>query len=189
MPSGTDFIVTMEAQVLVRKKAVAIALALAGTLSLAGSPSWAAEEEGNPAELATALPEASVSLDQGLKASGREGRPISGKYEVEDGALQLSVYTMTGNGQFEEVIVDHKSGAIKKAEKITEADDLKDANEQAQAIAKAKVPLDRAVDSAVKANRGYRAVSVMPTLKADKPVAEVILMKGAEVKKVTENLD
>lgn len=174
---------------LVRRKAVAIALALAGTLSLAGLASWAAEEEGDPAALAKALPEASVSLDQGLKASAREGRPISGKYEVEDGALQLSVYTMKGKNQFQEVIVDHKSGAIKKAEKITEADDLKDANEQAQAMAKTRAPLDKAVASAVKANSGYRAVSVTPTLKANKPVAEITLMKGAEVKKVTENLD
>ncbi len=179
----------MEDRVLVKSKAVAIALVLAGTLSLANLVSWAAEEEGNPAEMAKALPEASVSLDQGLKVSEREGRPISGKYEIEDGALQLSVYAMKGNDQFAEVIVDHKSGAIKKVEKITEADDLKDANEQAQAMAKAKVPLDKAVNSAVKANSGYRAVSVMPTLQANKPVAEVSLMKGTEVKKVTENLE
>jgi hypothetical protein len=33
-----------------------------------------------------------------------------------------------------EVIVDHRSGTIKKAEKITDADDLKNAKEQSQAI-------------------------------------------------------
>ncbi len=169
------------------RSAVAIALMLAGTLSLAGLASWAAEE-GNPAALAKALSEARVPLDKGLKASESEGQPISGKYEVADRALQLSVYTMKGV-QFMEVIVDHKSGAIKKAEKITDADDLKDAKEQSQAMAKAKVSLDKAVDSAVKANGSYRAVSVTPTLIADKPVANVTLMKDVEVKKVTETLD
>lgn len=174
---------------LVRTKTVAIALALAGALSVAGLVSWAEEDEDNPAALAQALPEASVSLDQGLKASEREGRPISGKYEIEDRALQLSVYTMKGNDQFEEVIVDHKSGTVKKAEKITDADDLKEAKEQGRAMAKANVPLAQAVENAVRANGGYRAVSVVPTLKAGEPVAEVTLMRSAAVKKVTEKLD
>ena len=174
---------------LTKIKFVATAIALASAMSLAASASWAAEEGSSPAALAKALPEAKLSLEQGLKASEREGRPISGKYEIEDGALQLSVYTMKGSNDFEEVIVDHKSGAVKKAEKITEGDDLKEAKEQSQAMAKAKVSLEKAVDGAAKANSGYRAVSVTPTLKGGKPVAEVTLMKGAEVKKVTEKLD
>jgi hypothetical protein len=179
----------MEAHVLTKMKSVATAIALAGAVSLAALGSWAAEEGASPAALAKALAEAKLSLEQGLKASEREGRPISGKYEIEDGALQLSVYTMKGSNDFEEVIVDHKSGAVKKAEKITGADDLKEAKEQSQAMAKAKLSLEKAVDGAAKANSGYRAVSVTPTLKAGKPIAEVTLMKGAEVKKVTENLD
>ena len=87
---------------------------------------------------------ASLSLDQGLKASEREGEPISAKYELADGALQLSVYTLKGD-QFSEIIVDHKTGVIKNAEKITDADDLKYAKEQSQAMANAKVSLDKAV--------------------------------------------
>jgi hypothetical protein len=138
--------------------------------------------------LAKALPEASISLDQGLKASEHKGKPISGKYEIEDGALQLSVYTMKGD-QFSEVIVDHKTGAIKKAETITDADDLKNAKEQSQAMAKAKVSLDKAVADVAKVNSGYRAVSVVPTLDAGKPVANITLMKGEDVKKATEKLD
>jgi len=101
--------------------------------------------EDNPGALAKALPEASVSLDRGLKASEREGKPISGKYELEDGALQLSVYTMKGD-QFSEVIVDHKTGAIKKAEKITDPDDLKNAKEQSEAMANAKLSLEQVVE-------------------------------------------
>ena len=86
--------------------------------------------------LAKALAEAAVPLEQGLKASEREGKPISGKYELEDGAIQLSVYIMKGDS-FNEVIVDHKSGAIIKSEPV-EADDLQQAKEQAQALTHAK---------------------------------------------------
>lgn len=164
------------------------ALALAGVLAIAAVPSLADEDESSPAALAKALPQAKVSLERGLKASATSGKPISGKYEIEDGALQLSVYTAKGD-QFTEVIVDHNSGAIKKAEKITESDDLKDAREQSAAMAKAKVPLDQAVARAVKANGGYRAVKAEPMLKGGKPVADVTLMREAAVKKVTEKLD
>jgi hypothetical protein len=127
-------------------------------------------------------------LDQGLKASEREGKPISGKYEIDDGALQLSVYTMKGD-QFTEVIVDHKSGSIKKADPTTDADDLKVAKGQSEAIGKGKVSLSTAVVSAVMANGGYRAVSAMPMLEGGHPVASITLMKGEDVKKVTEKLD
>ena len=169
----------------IMRKDFVVALAVTGILAAVALPSRA---EDNSGALAKALPEASVSLDQGLKASEREGKPISGKFELEDGALQLSVYTMRA-GDFSEVIVDHKTGAIKKAEKITDAEDLKNAKEQSEAMAKAKVDLDKAVEAATKANSGYRAVSAMPTLGAGKPVANVTLIKGEDVKKVTEKLE
>jgi hypothetical protein len=165
-----------------------VGLAMAGFLALAAVSSNAEDSDKNPAALAKALSEARVPLDQGLKAGAREGTPISGKYEIDEGALQLSIYTMKG-GSFSEIIVDHKSGAIKKTEKITDADDLKEAKEQSRAMAKAKVPLDQAVANAVKANGGYRAVSVTPLLKDGAPVADITLMKGAEVKTATEKLN
>src|SRR5881409_2077529 len=76
------------------------------------------------AELAKALKDARIPLERGLTASTKEGKPISAKYEVEDGKLQLSVYTMKGGDKFSEVIVDHKTGKVAKAEPITNADDL-----------------------------------------------------------------
>ena len=39
-------------------------------------------------ELATALKDARISLEQGVSAGAREGKPISAKYEVDDGKLQ-----------------------------------------------------------------------------------------------------
>ena len=166
---------------------LAIGMVAASILATASLPAWAVDDD-NPAALAKALSDASVSLDQGLKASEREGKPISGKYEIENGALQLSIYTMKGN-QFSEVIVDYKTGSIKKAEAITDSDDLKDAKEQSEAMANAKLPLETAVAGAVKANSGYRAVSVMPMRDSGQPVAAINLIKGAEIKKVTEKLD
>ena len=85
--------------------------------------------------------------------------------------------------------IDHKTGVIKKAEQIMDADDLKNAKEQGQAMAKAKVSLEKAVADATKANSGYRAVSAMPTLDAGKPVANITLVKGEDFKKVMKKLD
>ncbi len=140
------------------------------------------------AELAKALKEAKISLQQGVTASVKEGGPISAKYEVEEGKLQLSVYTMKGDN-FSEVIVDHKTGKVAKAEPITKTDDLKAAKAQSEAMAKAKRSLDAAASAAVKENAGFRAVSVMPAMKDAHPVADVTLLKGTEWKTVTEKLD
>lgn len=168
------------------KKSFAIALAFAGICAAATVPARA--EETDMALLAKSLAASKVSLGQGLKASAAQGKPISGKFEIDDGVLQLSIYTAKG-GKFSEVIVDHQSGSIKKAETISGGDDLKAANAQSQAMTKAKVSLETVVRLSVSANPGYRAVSAMPILKAGRPVAEITLMKGTEAKKVSSQLD
>ncbi len=72
--------------------------------------SWAQpHDDKERAELAKALKSVKTPLQQGLKASAKEGTPISAKYEVEHDKLQLSVYTMKSD-KFSEVIVDHKTG-------------------------------------------------------------------------------
>ena len=134
------------------------------------------------------MKDATATLQGGLKASEREGTPISAKFEIEDGKLQLSVYTMKDGG-FTEVVADPKTGAVKEAEKIKGADDLKAATSQKAATAKAKVPLLTATENAVKTNTGSRAVSVYSQLQNDRPVAEVTLLQGTTTKKVTEKLD
>jgi hypothetical protein len=136
----------------------------------------------------TALQAAKVSLESGLGKAQQKGKPISGKFELEDGKLQLSTYTVQ-KGKFSEVIVDHMSGKISKTEEIKEGEDYKDATAQNKAMAKAKKSLRSAVSKAVAANPGYRAVSAMPSLEQGKPVATVILQKEAERKTVSEKLD
>ncbi|HYS10800.1 MAG TPA: hypothetical protein VEP66_18825 [Myxococcales bacterium] len=148
----------------------------------------AAAAEGDAAALAAKLKEAKVSLQQGFSASAKSGNPISGKFEVEDGKLQLSVYTAKGDG-FSEVIVDHKTGKVVKSEPITSGDDLTAAKAQSEAMAKAKTSLSAAVSRAQKANKGYRAVSATPSLKDGRPTADVTLLKGTESKTVSEALE
>ena len=93
--------------------------ALAGIIPVISPWGARAAEESDPAALAAALKDAKVTLQEGLKASEREGTPISAKFEVADGKLQLSVYTAKSGG-FSEVVVDPKTGAIAEAEKITD---------------------------------------------------------------------
>jgi len=45
--------------------------------------------------LMKALQGVKVSLADGLAASEAEGTPISGKFELEEGQLQLSVFAVT----------------------------------------------------------------------------------------------
>ena len=150
---------------------------------------WAQKsDDAEHAELAKALRDAKILLQRGLTASTKEGKPLSAKYEMEHGKLQLSVYTMKGD-KFSEVIVDHKTGKVAKAEPITGGDDLTAAKAQSETMAKAKRSLDAAASEAVKENKGYRVVSVMPALKDGHPVADVTLVKGNEWKTVSEKLD
>jgi hypothetical protein len=161
-------------------------VAAIGFLGAAAVPVWA--EGADEAALAVVMKNASATLQGGLKASEAQGTPISAKFEIEDGKLQLSVYTMKGN-DFMEVVADPNTGAIAKAEKITDAGDLKEAGQQNAAMAKAKVPLVTATETAVKANAGSRAVSIVPELKNGLTMAEVTLLPGTAFKKVTEKLD
>lgn len=161
---------------------------LGTALVLTGYVGVSAAEYGDQAELAKQLAGAPVTLEQGLTASERQGRPISGKFEVENNVFQLSVYTAKG-GEYREVIVDWKTGKIAKSEPLKEADDLKDAKAQSAAMAKAKTTLRAAVEKAVAEYPGFRATAVIPTLEKGKPVATVTLAKGTEFKTEKEKLD
>jgi hypothetical protein len=159
-----------------------IVILAAGVLLSATVTPARAEEDDDPAALARALADAPATLQVGLKASEHAGIPISAKFEIEDGKLQLSVYTLDGS-EFVEVIADPKTGAVIKTEKITESDNLKDASAQNAAIAKATITLLTAADMAVKENAGIRAVSIEPRLQSGHSVAEVTLLQVAAFKK------
>ncbi len=169
----------------IRNTAAALAAALLAIPVRAIAGEQEAKDQG---ALAHAMSDAKVPLQRGVSASVREGVPISAKYEVENGKLQLSVYTMKGGG-FSEVIVDHTTGKVTKAEPITSGEDLEAANGQKQAMAKAKRSLEAATAEATKKNPGYCAVSAMPRIEDGHPFATVSLLKGDDWKTISVPLD
>jgi uncharacterized membrane protein YkoI len=166
-------------------------ISIVGAIALSAigfTNAWAADDAKEQAELATALKTTTVTLQSGLRASASHGKPISAKFEVEDGKLQLSIYTMKDNG-FSEVVVDPKTGKVAKSEAITDKGDLDHAAAQKTAMDQTKMTLLAATDKAHKANAGYRVVSAMPDMKDGKPVVEIALSRGTSFKTVTEKLN
>jgi uncharacterized membrane protein YkoI len=145
------------------------------------------DDEGREA-LIKKLGDAKISLQQGLAAGEQAGQPISGKFEVEDGKLQLSVYTAK-DGKFFEALVNHVNGKVLKVEPITEGDDLAAANSQSTAMAKAKISLKEAVDKAAAQSANARVVSAVPSVKDGRPVVSIALLEGEQSKTVQQPLD
>jgi hypothetical protein len=143
---------------------------------------------GEDVALAAALANVKVTLQDGLKSAEADGKPISAKFEIEEGHPQLSLYTLKGDG-FDEVIVDLKTAAIASTKKITDEDDLKAAATQKSAMSQAKVSLLAATDKAVNRNPESRAISIFPSLEGGKPVAEVSVLHGGNFMKISEKLD
>ena len=143
--------------------------------------------------LGQALKGAWLPLESGLIVSSTQGTPLSAKYEIADGAFQLSVYTVKADASagdaFMEVIVDYSAGTIARVETITDGGDLAAARDQQMTLAAAKRTLETATAAVVKANAGYRAVSVMPAMNNGRPIAEVLLLNGTDWKAVSEPLD
>ena len=170
----------------IRNTAAALSVAL---LALPIEAMAEKDEAKEHDELSRAMSAAKVTLERGVTSAGaKEGTPISAKFEVEDAKLQLSVYTTKGDG-FSEVVVDPGTGKVAKSEPITSGDDLAAAQGQKQAMAKAKRSLAAATADATKKNPGYRAVSAVPQLEEDHPVAKVSLLKGDDWKTVSVRLD
>jgi hypothetical protein len=140
--------------------------------------------------LARALARAGLPLGRGVVLSAPHGTPISAKYALAGGTLQLSVCTLKTDSFsgdiFSNVIVDVRSGAIATVEVITDAGD---AQSQKAAMAGAGRSLEAVTADAVKANAGYRAARAMPSLVRGRPVLEVLLVRGREWKVASEPLD
>jgi hypothetical protein len=157
-------------------------------LSRGGGAQVPAEGASEDMVLAEQLHDAEISLEQGLAATAAEGKPISAKFELENGKLQLSVYVAKPKS-FWEVIVNHKTGKIAKAEAITGGEDLAAATAQGEAMAKARTSLEEALAKAQSMNQAYRVVAVTSALKDDRPIAYITLMKEGYSKTINERLD
>jgi hypothetical protein len=168
------------------------------------------DDEGQEG-LVRGLRTSKINLQQGLTASEQEGQPIAGKFEVERGKVQLSVYTVK-DGKFSELRVDPATGNVANVEPITRPDALATAQSQNAAMAGAKISLKDAVDKAVgeaggipaigedrgmewrewirgRRIAGAHAVGVIPNLKAGHPVASVLLLQGERFTIVQQPLD
>jgi hypothetical protein len=161
---------------------VPIALLSALVVALWAGPARPAITDKDKAELATAVSGAKVTLEEGLATSKKNGKPVSAKFEIENGKPQLSVYTIKDGSKYFEVIVDHASGEIAKADPITGGDDLTAAKKQSDGMFRATRELREAVKEAKKDNPGYFAVSVWPEMKDGHSLATVTLVKDNDWK-------
>lgn len=171
-----------------------VAVILASLIGTLGYLAWAEKDdereggEADPAALAAAVAGATVSLGRGLVLAEGQGTPVSAKFEGEDQAFQLSIYVLAGTA-LSEMVVDPQTGRVVKVESITGGDDLRAAKGHANAMSKATVPLRAAVERALTASKGSRAVSVVPQLRRGHPMAEVTLANGQTFMTVSERLD
>jgi hypothetical protein len=140
------------------------------------------------AALAEALMRAKVSLAEGLTVSEREGTPISGKFALEEGQLQLSIYTRKGD-TFSKVIVDPTTGKVIKVEAITNGMALTAATAQQAAMATARRALTAVADTAGKLYTGFRVVSIVPAVKGGHAVVDMTLIKDGKFTTIAESLD
>jgi hypothetical protein len=156
--------------------------------SIVLSSASSADEAAEQAAVAKQLPSVKISLQQGLTAAASQGQLLSGKFEVDEGHFQLSVYTAQGK-KFYEIIVDHRTGKVARVEPINAGEDLAEAKSQAAATAQEKIPLKTAVDKAEQSLVGSRAVSVIPELKDGHAVAVISLLKAGHYTSVSEPLE
>ncbi len=110
------------------------------------------------------------------------------EFEIEDGSLELTVYIAQG-AVLLDVTVDPKTGMVASVEPIADGKEVRLAKGYREAMLKATVSLRAATEQAVKANPGFRAVSIVPMLKDGHPLAEVVLLRGQEFKEISGALE
>lgn len=95
---------------------------------------------------------------------------------------------MSNNG-FAEFILYPAIRMVTETLEVADPQKLEAATAQKLAMDKATVSLLSATENAVKANDGFRAVSVYPMLEEGDPIAVVTLLGADAFKIVTEKLD
>ena len=168
---------------------VSIALLAVGCMTAPRVFADADEEGENAPGLLPQVTAAKVTLEQGLAAAESSGKPLSAKFEIEDGKLQLSVYTKKDNKYFE-VVVDHETGAVSKTEEIKGGNDLRAAQRQSRAMAKAKISLRQAVEKSVAASAGAKAIRASAyTSRKGHAMADIDIVVGGKAKEAPQRLD
>ena len=158
------------------------------TMALWVTLAAAAMTDKEKADLAPVVAGSKITLEQGMATSKKNGKPVSAKFEIENGKPQLSVYTVKDGSKYFEVIVDQTSGEIAKVEPITGGDDLTEAKKQNDGMFRATRELREAVKEAKRDNPGYSAVSVSSEMKDNHSVATVLLVKDNDWKAAVVDL-
>jgi hypothetical protein len=167
----------------------ATALGVAALIGFGAHNAIFADDEDDAQEaLIKTMDTAKISLQQGLEAGEQHGQPISAKFEVDDGKLQLSIYTAR-DGTFSEVLVDYVTGKILKVDPLQGSDDLTAAREQSAAMANAKLSLRTAVEITMSESASVRAVNVVPVMKDGHPMASIDVLSYNEIRAIQQPLD
>ena len=151
------------------------------------SAAIAADVDQGRAAFAAAFKNVKGTLEGGLKAAERVGRPVSARFVLEDGILQLSLWIVKDGG-ISEFNLYPAIRAINEVVDITDPDKIKAATTQKLAIDSATISLFAATESAVNANQGFPAISVLPMLSEGRLVAGVTLLVRDGFRVVTEKL-
>jgi hypothetical protein len=161
-------------------------------LSLMGLPGLALAQDGDeqpdPVVLAIALSDAHTTLEKAIVASEPYGTPVSARFDMSSGDLQLSVYTSLKDG-FAEVVANTDTGAVTSVKRISASESLSKASAQKAAMEKAKLSLLAALERAAADDAGSRAVSVVPELRNGHPVAVITLLVDTKMMIVPEWLE
>jgi hypothetical protein len=163
------------------------ALVAAIGVPLAFGSSGARAGSIDEAMLVKALGTAQVSLEDGLRTSETVGTPISAKFEIAEGCLQLSVYAVAGD-EYTEVVILPDTGVLMSAQRITDDEDLAAAAAQRKAMRDTTVALRAATESLTRKVPGSLAVSIVPELIAGRAVAKMIFLRAGILATAEENL-
>jgi hypothetical protein len=162
-----------------------LARSVAAGALLIGSVASAQATKAQAAVAAAMKGATHTALAKAIETASASGTPLSARYEFEDGKLKLSVFIEKA-GVMSELFFDHMTGKVAQTDKLTDADDIKEAKVESKLVVKAKKSLAAAVAEAVAANPGYTAVDVTPVMEGKALVAEVTLMKGGRFKGMSE---
>jgi hypothetical protein len=139
------------------------------------------------AAIGAALGHARVTLTDGLTAAESYGTPVSARFEMDRGILQLSVYVLGADGKFSEVVVNTVTGKVTGVQPIAGLK-LAAARAASRSLPGATVSLSDAVSRAERFQIGYRAVRIIPGSQNGKPIAEVTLARDKDFKAVLQQL-
>ena len=148
----------------------------------------AGDIDGNNQLLATAMQNVSGTLEDGLRASERVGKPISAKFAVDRGVVHLSISIAKTDG-FSEIMLYPTIRMVTEIVEVTDASELKIAVERKLAMERASMSLLSAAENAVKTNDGSRVVSIFPMAEEGHPIAVVALLRNGEFNIVMEELN